>query len=698
MLLPPAHARVYTKWCADGGGLPVIARSVLALTAILFAWPVQSQEAAANSSIEGRVVNLSTGAPIPGATVTLSGRARTLGPLLGAQSTIPKVKTDEQGRFVFRNLEAASYSLIAEQQGFLSAGYRSSGSHEVVLGENQVLSNALLALMPEATVAAKVMDSRGAPVTDAQVKLLRQRSTLATGRPATFQAGGCRTDSHGECRVANLNPGDYLLEASPRPRPASSRSLPRSTKPELADIVTYYPRAADPAAASALRLGPGEVRVELRLLRVATVQISGRVIDPGEGTAPPFVQLVARNAAGTSLQVEAPTSQDGPFLIRNVPPGSYYLTAQRSAPRPAQPSVSGTSRTVRITPGSLTDRPVLAAAFRPIEVRGSNLDGVDLKMEPTFNVDGVVTVDQKVKCWPRGGMGHGDPLAFLSSEIPMAARSHSTAISKDRFFLKNVAPMRYFVSLNSGNCYVKSIRYGGREAEDNLVEITGPGTLEIALSAGARINGMAVDREGRPAARATATLIPQDGRAFSRRFALFFTNGSFSLLGVPPGSYRLFVWEDSLGTEPSPELMKAFEKRAVSLTLAPGETPGPVRIEVIPAIESAKISGLTSAPPPAKAMGSIRGQVVDGVSGAPLAGAALNLKGWSGATPQASAQTDAQGRFEFPRLEPGLYNLAAEHPGYAPATTAQKEMPMGALIVGEGQQVAGIELKMRPLP
>jgi hypothetical protein len=138
-----------------------------------------------------------------------------------------------------------------------------------------------------------------------------------------------------------------MLEASPRPRHFSSRSLPRSKKPELADIVTYYPRAADPAAASALRLGPGEVRVEMKLLRVATVQISGRVIDPGEGTAPPFMNLVARNAAGTLLEVEAPTGEDDSFLIRNVPPGSYYLTAQRSAPMPAQPSVSGTSGTVR---------------------------------------------------------------------------------------------------------------------------------------------------------------------------------------------------------------------------------------------------------------------------------------------------------------------------------------------------------------
>ena len=678
----------------------MIARLVLALAAILFAWPVHAQEVAAKGSIEGRVVNLSTGTPIPSATVTLSlTNERTLRRLSSARPSFPEIKTDEQGRFVFRKLDAGIYGLMAERQRFLKAAYRSSGSHAVVLGENQTLSTALLGLMPEATVAAKVVDSSGIPVADAPVKLWRQGNTLMTGRPPTFQAGWCRTDARGECRVADLNPGDYLLEAGPRPRPASSRSLPRSGKPELADITTYYPRAADPAAASVVHFGPGESRVEMKLLRAPTVHVSGRVIDPGAGTAEPFMNMVARNTAGTSLQVDAPTNGDGSYLIRNVPPGSYYLTAQRWAPRPSPPRVSGTSGTVRVVTGSLTDiPPVLAAAFRTLEVRGSNLDGVDLKMEPTFDVEGVVTVDQNAQCWPRGGMDSRDPMLFLFPEISMAARSLSATIPSNSLTLRNVAPMRYFVSFSTSRCYVKSIRYGGREAADNLLEITGPGSLEVALGVGARISGMAVDREGRPAARATATLIPKDGRAFSRRSALFISSGSFSLLGVSPGSYDLFAWEDSLDTEPSPELLKAFEKRAVSLTLAAGDTPAPVRIEVIPAAESAKILGLTSAPPPAKAMGSMRGQVVDAVTGAPLQNAALNLKGWGDATPQASAKTDSQGRFELPLLEPGIYNVSAEHPGHAPATTARKDMPYGALIVGEGQQVLGIDLKMRPLP
>jgi hypothetical protein len=45
-----------------------------------------------------------------------------------------------------------------------------------------------------------------------------------------------------------------------------------------------------------------------------------------------------------------------------------------------------------------------------------------------------------------------------------------------------------------------------------------------------------------------------------------------------------------------------------------------------------------------------------------------------------------------------LYNISAEHLGHAPATTARGDMPWGALIVGEGQQVVGIDLKLRPLP
>ena len=295
--------------------------------AILCGSLVAAQTVGPAGSMEGRVVDLTSGAPIPGAMVTLGLRnGRTLSAMTGARPTFPAIKTDQQGRFVFTNLEAGVYSLTAERQGFLRAGYETIGSHPVVLGENQALLSALLGLLPEGVIAAKVLDSDGDPLADALVRLLRQGNLLAAGRAQAFAAGSCRTDDLGECRVARLPHGNYLLEASPPPRPASSRSLPRSEKPEPADIVTYYPRAADLASAKSMRTGPGEMRVEMKLLKLTTVQISGRVIDPGPVAGTTVLHLAARNAAGSALQADTP-ADDGSFLIRNVPPGKYKLVA-----------------------------------------------------------------------------------------------------------------------------------------------------------------------------------------------------------------------------------------------------------------------------------------------------------------------------------------------------------------------------------
>jgi hypothetical protein len=139
-----------------------------------------------------RVVNLSTDAPIPGATVTLSlTNARTLRPLSAARPSFPEVKTDEQGRFAFRSLDAGIHGLGAERQGFLRAGYRSSGSHTVVLGENQALSSALLGLMPDTVIAAKVRAHPGSGECEDLRADFRAPARQGHGEPPG-PGGGCR--------------------------------------------------------------------------------------------------------------------------------------------------------------------------------------------------------------------------------------------------------------------------------------------------------------------------------------------------------------------------------------------------------------------------------------------------------------------------------------------------------------------------
>src|SRR5690349_18234798 len=72
---------------------------------------------------------------------------------------------------------------------------------------------------------------------------------------------------------------------------------------------------------------------------------------------------------------------------------------------------------------------------------------------------------------------------------------------------------------------------------------------------------------------------------------------------------------------------------------------------------------LAVTPPPAVDNGVIAGTVVDG-DGVLLTGATVLLVVEKGGCPSAVQRTDVNGRFEFSRAQPGLYNLRAEKPGY----------------------------------
>jgi protocatechuate 3,4-dioxygenase beta subunit len=67
--------------------------------------------------IIGRVVDAASGKPVPGATVGISGASLPRTPLP------PRLMTDSQGRFVFRNLAPGSYGLTASRPGYNEGAY-----------------------------------------------------------------------------------------------------------------------------------------------------------------------------------------------------------------------------------------------------------------------------------------------------------------------------------------------------------------------------------------------------------------------------------------------------------------------------------------------------------------------------------------------------------------------------------------------
>lgn len=664
--------------------------------AIVAALPLFAQPTAADNSMEGHVVSLSTGAPISGAVVTLGVD---MGRTLSTRPSFPEVETDEQGRFAFRNLGPGIYNLVARRQGFLRAQYRSIGSHSVVLGEGQSLAGVVLKLIPEAVLDVKAIDSDGRPLKRGLLRLIRAGPS-AVGRESVVAATE-RTNDAGECRMANLAPGDYVLESNPLERRSQASGRPMQAGAELAEVPTYYPDAAEPQGGAVVHIEPGETRsVEVRLKKAPTVSIRGRIVDPELNIGTTSVRLVTRDAPDRSLYAWSPEiGADGSFVIAAVTSGEYLLAAARSRieEQPTGPG-SGTV-TVHSIAHSVTP---LAAAARSVKVSGRSLNRVTLDMAPMVDLSGSVTVEQNAQCRFTSGIDSVTHV-LLSPEVPVATHHDPVRIDGGAFTLRNIARIPYRVTVSyHGDCYVKAIRYGGKQANDGVVDFAGNGPLEIVFAMGERLEGMVVDHDGRPLSRATVTLVPKNGPVSSIQSADSGANGAFTLRGIRKGAYNLFAWDETFDSTPRQELLlrllKAFKGRGTSVTLDSSAVSPRPRIEVVSAADIARFSGPLAAPPPVKSRGAIAGQVLDGASGSPIKGATLRLQGWREATPEAVATTDDGGRFEFRSLEPGFYKLSAQHSGFAAAAHGNGESPFGSIILGEGQHVAGIEMRLSPRP
>lgn len=72
---------------------------------------------------------------------------------------------------------------------------------------------------------------------------------------------------------------------------------------------------------------------------------------------------------------------------------------------------------------------------------------------------------------------------------------------------------------------------------------------------------------------------------------------------------------------------------------------------------------VTLTSPAAVERGAIMGAVVD-ADGTPLTGATVYLIIEKGGCPSVIETTDANGRFAFTQVQPGLYNVRAEKAGY----------------------------------
>jgi hypothetical protein len=291
---------------------------VLALTVIAALAP-QAWLARRGAVITGRVVHALTKEPLRGAIVSAAPAAE------GVSTTPPAASflTREDGTFVLRDLPAGTLNVSASK-----TGYHYDHRAGVPVQSGGRIDNVVIALTPTSLITGRVLDPAGDPVSDATVRAAArgERLTSRASRSAT-------TDDRGIYVIDGLAAGNYVLGAA--------RIAAETTKIPEGQMIAVTAEIGEETAAADLTL-PAQ---PTRLLELSA---GGNRANPRRGTG--SVAGVVRNAQGRSLSnvlvlatdTGAPgsgvravwgrgvsTDDRGAFLIRDLPAGSFTISAAR---------------------------------------------------------------------------------------------------------------------------------------------------------------------------------------------------------------------------------------------------------------------------------------------------------------------------------------------------------------------------------
>lgn len=325
------------------------------LVYLLFALAAGAQAASpaiSGSLVRGLIVDRSTGAPIPGAVVSLLPASPTASARVSLRSLMNPTNTD--GVFEIRNVPRGRWRIQVQKEGYITLN---ASNLPIVLDvAGAVVTAPDIRLDRGGAIFGRVLDARGSPMSRVMVLSIRQiRSSDGKVRMTGGSSG--QTNDLGEFRLAGLADGQYYVAAVP----ASNMVNPLTGGPARAplartDVATVYPGVADIADGSLVNVNSGVVTtgIEFTMLSVDAHQVSGIVIDAGgRPVAGAVVQLGQVRQPLTALVHQgAPSAMDGAFVITNVPPGTYVARA-------AVPLVSRTAN------GGLSSSLSVDAAARP---------------------------------------------------------------------------------------------------------------------------------------------------------------------------------------------------------------------------------------------------------------------------------------------------------------------------------------------
>ena len=556
------------------------------------------------ASVSGAVVSSgAAGTPIRRARVTLN---------IVEESRSLVAVTDDAGKFAFRELPAGRVTLIVTKPGFVRLPYGAE-SHRgqpvpIVIGTGQAVDGVTARLTRGSVITGRITDPSGTALPGALVVVGERR--LAGGQETLTIAATAgplnQADDRGVYRIYGLPAGSYVIGAAaslggrPAVRLTTDADVRWATGPQSADpapsarpvvyATTYYPGTSDPAAAALITVAPGEERsgVDIAFQWMPTSSLSGSVTR-ADGQPVRAVQvntfredtIATQNLGILSLGVlRSSVVANGKFSVAGLVPGVYSVIARGSSQAP-DPTAPAAARPAGPIVNDLW-------AQTKVTVSGTDISNLSLVLHPGMSLSGRVQFESSAAAIPdlaRVTINlSSPPTNTVSFGVPsFQAQADGT------FKTTGVAPGRYLVSANApgstGNSptwMIKSAAAGGRDVMDSPLEVEPQRDVsDIVITFTDRVtelSGRIVDAAGQPVPQYYVGVFPVDQSQWRRNSRWLRvpirpgTDGSFRLVGLPPGDYFLAALTEFDQNEWfTPAFLEQVAPGAIRVALGEGE-------------------------------------------------------------------------------------------------------------------------------
>ncbi len=398
-----------------------------------------------------------------------------------------------------------------------------------------------------------------------------------------------------EYNIANLEPGDYLIQIDPKEEAAFVFPDDASPKPAPHKCygLSWYPDASSIDGAATIHLAEGESRrLDITLHSRETHSISGTLKAPRELAGQPLT-LALQTTALDGWVAMMPTP--GTFRIDNLAPGSYRLGL--TGGKPLTDTANFRDYVLfGLDTGSAMKKPAVNGVGDYVfEIGDHDIDNFNIALLPYAGVTGEVrmlekdarlppklavvlmpTADYLVNLKTGGAIGGG----------PMMIRGMAVQPETGRFHQEWLHPSEYWPQLNAlpDGYAIAQILFEGATPTGSTITLSAPDTplTFVVTSRPGAIAGVVRDDNQDPVRGAEVVLLPDPlpekvGPEVIQTHQSG-DDGGFAFRNLAPGKYRALVLRDAdLASEGDPDSLRQRAAGVEAIEVAAGQM---VRVEL----------------------------------------------------------------------------------------------------------------------